>query len=99
MTDTTPDQLAALDRAARERDDPWVAELAHDKLGRELIRAYRAKQLVLIGPDAVEVVARAICNAHCEDIYGVIDSHMVENEWADWIPEATTAIAALTGRV
>ena len=69
--------------------------VANADLACALVNAYRANQLVLIGPDAVGDVARAICNAHCVEMYGVIDSHMIENEWADWIPEARAAIAAL----
>ena len=101
MTET-PDQLPALDRAALDEGHnilSYAGGIIISPTRRAFVEAletaYRAKQLVLIGPDAVEKVARAICNAHCEEMYGVIDSHMVENEWADWIPEATAAIAAL----
>ena len=101
--DTLPDQIQSLRNHAEERRNKgWLKSAANLEASAYLIETlaaevatYRANQLVLIGPDAVEVVARAICNAHCEEMYGVIDSHMVENEWADWIPEARAALAAL----
>ena len=93
--------LHAHQRAMTPPDSGWgnmsYAKGSYDHLPvfQAALAAYRANQLVLIGPDAVEKVARAICNAHCEEMYGTIDSHMVENEWADWIPEARAALAAL----
>lgn len=96
MTETPPTiDLAALEQAARESDDPWVAESAYDKLSRELIRAYRAKQLVLIGPDDVETMKTALLAARFSD-----GEHMVEEQGncsaemiADYL--AAAALAAL----
>ena len=60
---TEAEKLAALDRAARNADESGDGELAY-ALNRQfagaLMTAYRANQLVLIGTDAVEVVARAL---------------------------------------
>ena len=52
------DQLAALDRAARE--PTLEGSRAADDLAAKLFYLYRTGKLVLIGPDAVEVVARAM---------------------------------------
>jgi hypothetical protein len=89
MTET-PDQLAALDRAATQTYDLWEAELAHTKLGDALIALYRAEQLVLIGPDAVEKVARAMAELHLPES---------KQLWKMYVPLATAVIAAITGRV
>jgi hypothetical protein len=107
----TQDELAALDAATWVGKKPLVLECFENgvwqirlifgegekdcTIMRQWADAYRARRIAVIDDEAVKRAARAICNAHCEEMYGVIDSHMVENEWADWVPEATAAIAAL----
>lgn len=62
------DQLAALDRAATQEADDiayYSGSSSRHRPKQEafhaaLVNAYRANQLVLIGPDAVEKVARAM---------------------------------------
>lgn len=56
-----------------------------------LVNAYRANQLVLIGPDAVEKVARAIASTSA-DTWEYLH---VSTDPKDWEFEATAALAAL----
>ena len=62
---------------------------AHDRLAYALVNAYRANQIAVIGPDAVERIAAAMAISQGADA----------EDWEIWLPEATAAIAALTGRV
>ncbi len=55
----------------------------------KLVNAYRANQIAVIGPDAVERCAAAMAISQGADA----------EDWEIWLPEATAAIAALTGRV
>jgi len=57
------DQLAALDRDVREAENYVYRMQCEAFLGRALINLYRANQIAVIGPEAVEKVARAIVNA------------------------------------
>ncbi len=78
----TQEELAALSEAARGAN----SRMDEHKAFREaLVELYRAGQLVLIGPDAVEDVARAI------------EKHM-DRDW-NWTKKtlATAALAALKG--
>ena len=87
MTETTPDQLAALDRAATQGLMPTKGDHTPDsRFIAALWNAYRAKQLVLIGPDAVEKVARALAE---------LDGLDPNEEWDAYEHKATAALAAL----
>lgn len=112
MSDTTPEQLAALDRAATQGvwesrevpgqagwsqihapENPCIAVEVNDEDGPfivALVNAYRTGKLVLIGPDAVERVARALCeeNAAAKGVYRDVE--------ADWPAFERFARAALT---
>jgi hypothetical protein len=91
---TEAEKLAALDRAATQGDeaDRFFAE---SELQEKLLRLYRANQLVLIGPDAVE-----------KAINRINEIAIIELEIEECDPKLVyfnaslrMAIAALTGRV
>jgi hypothetical protein len=62
------------------------AQQANAALIVALVNAYRAKQVVLIGPDAVEKVARAMAELHLPGS---------KQLWKMYVPLATAALAAL----
>lgn len=104
----TQDHLAALSEAATQAMQAVEANphgttidayiTASGAYHAELERLHRANQLVLIGPDAVERCARAICIAQGDDPNR-------EGPWAEWWEESPYAsaanafLAAFTGRV
>jgi hypothetical protein len=98
----TNEHLAALSDAATQ------AALFSDELTEAwqaytnaLVRLHRANQIAVIGPDAVERAARALCIADGldpeHDLAGPDERYAPE--WHQFRDLATAAIAALTGRV
>jgi len=68
----------------------------------------RANQIAVTGPDAVERVARALCEQAILSQYQIgadpVDlapfrAVEVDHMWPDWTDAATAALAAFTGRV
>ena len=58
------DQLAALDRAARDEGYHYsYRSQCETQMGRLLVNAYRTGNLVLIGPDDVATVGMALCQS------------------------------------
>jgi hypothetical protein len=90
MTANLTEQLAALSEDALEAENIDYRMQCEAYLSRALVNAYRANQLAVIGPDAVELMARAMAAA----------IHKGNDEkWLFYTDLATAAIAALTGRV
>ena len=86
----TNEHLAALSAAEQEVDQSFEDWLnARAAYHAELVRLHRANQIAVIGPDAVERCAAAMA----------ISQGAEAEDWEVWLPEATAAIAALTGRV
>ncbi len=89
---TEAEKLAALDQQYRESPNALSLHLFNSAL-HDL---YRANQLVLIGPDAVEKVARAIYQAMNGHIATAHTWEQLEPEpKAFWRDKATAALAAL----
>ena len=98
-----PDKLdeETLSQHRAAKTDPWSGNA---QFVVALVNAYRANQLVLIGPDAVAQVARAMCEAIVQqDDPGF---HIVDEPWdgtisyldqgeTDFKPVARAALAAM----
>lgn len=103
---TEAEKLAALDRAATQKQ-PMLLECVENGVWqirlifgegeknctamRQWADAYRTGKLVLIGPDAVERVARAIASTSADKW----EYLHVSTDPKDWEFEATAALAAL----
>ncbi len=90
----TNDELAALDRAATQgvpvTGNDWLRQFSEDQqLADVLLALYRANQLVMIGPDAVEALKYAD---------GVLEADMfdaMEHGDADWEGQARHSLDAI----
>lgn len=82
----TQEELAALSEAATQSEPAW------NVFAQALVSAYRAGQLVLIGPDAVEVVARAACSHNGLNPDEIFEGHPL---WTQYEDEQRAALAAL----
>jgi hypothetical protein len=81
------EQLAALSDAVDKAESPFARMVRNRVFAERLLDAYRANQIAVIGPDAVERCAAAMAISQGADA----------EDWEVWLPEATAAIAALKG--
>jgi len=91
----TQAELAALSDAAGRPGMEGAA--AYNQFVLALVNAYRANHLAVIGPDAVDRVARALDKALAFDVE--LDVRVDELTHEERCKIATAAIAALTERV
>ena len=90
-------QGSPFDMASFTMGEDADENLANAQLTVALVNAYRANQLVLIGPDAVEVVARALEKSLAFDVESDVYAGELTHE--ERCKLARAALAALTGRV